>query len=80
MSVTTDTGTGQVTVHQENGAQVVFSPVTGGAHSAPPRDIATLVKNGDGSFTFTRGAQNVYTFDSSGRLTSKRTSTGMSPV
>jgi RHS repeat-associated protein len=69
MALTTDPSSGDVTVHQENGAQVTFTPGSGGGYTAPPRVTATLVKNGDGSFTFTRNAQQTFSFSAAGRLT-----------
>src|SRR5207247_958963 len=67
MSLSVDGG-GVATIAQENGAQVTFSPV-GGAFTADPRVQATLVHNGDGTWTFTRQKKEVITFDASGRLT-----------
>jgi RHS repeat-associated protein len=63
--------TGVITVNQENGSQVTFT-LTNGAWTAPPRVVATLIQNGDGTYTFTRGAQTVFTFTASGRLTAER--------
>jgi RHS repeat-associated protein len=69
MSLTIDQGTGDVTVHQENGSQVTFTPGSGGSYSAPPRFTATLVKNVDGTFTFMRDAKQTFTFSATGQLT-----------
>lgn len=65
-------GTGNVTVQQESGAQVSFA-LSGGVYSAPPRVDATLAKAGSGAsavYTFTRRGNEVFVFNSTGRLTS----------
>jgi RHS repeat-associated protein len=60
---------GTVTVNQEDGSTVTFT-ASGGVYSAPPRVLATLVRNGDGTFTFTRVQDQTYfTFSSVGQLT-----------
>lgn len=61
---------GDATVHQEDGATVTFSPNGSGQFTAPPRVIATLVQNGDGTYTFTRRAREKFVFSSSGQLQS----------
>jgi RHS repeat-associated protein len=66
MSLAVD-GSGNVTVTQENGSQVVFTN-SGGTLTPPPRVIATLVKYGVGSYTFTRGAREIFDFNASGQL------------
>ena len=68
MSLAVD-GSGNVTVSQENGSQVTFNPAPGGGYIAGQRVTATLVKNGDGSYTFTRGRRERFTFSSAGLLT-----------
>jgi RHS repeat-associated protein len=60
--------TGAVTVSQENGAEVVFTS-SSGAYTAPAFVQATLVKNADGTYTFTRHATQILRFDSAGHLT-----------
>ena len=72
MSLTTDPGTGKVTIHQENGATTTFTPGTGGSFTAPPNVFATLVQNGDGTYTFTRRSREIFVFSSAGKLTSER--------
>src|SRR5437868_2465856 len=62
---------GVVTINQENGSQVIFTPNSGGGYSAPPRVIATLVKNTDGSFSFVRRAREFFNFSSTGKLMSE---------
>lgn len=59
------------TIHQENGSAVTFT-LSGGLYTAPGRDQATLVKNGDGSFTFTRDVKQILTFNPSGQLISEK--------
>src|SRR6202011_3617303 len=61
-----DSVSGNVTVHQENGAQVTFAPAAGGGFTAAPRVIATLSQNPDGSYVFTRQARSILTFTPSG--------------
>lgn len=59
---------GKVTVHEESGSQVSFT-LSGSTYTPPSYVLASLVKNGDGSYTFTRDkTQLAYRFDSSGRL------------
>ncbi|HUP70393.1 MAG TPA: DUF6531 domain-containing protein [Acidimicrobiales bacterium] len=60
-----------VTVRQENGSEVQFAE-SATSYVAPPRVIATLVKNADASFTFTRGAREVYKFNPVGQLVSQQ--------
>ncbi|NHC47648.1 colicin D domain-containing protein [Motilibacter aurantiacus] len=57
-----------VTVREENGSTVAFDRRADGSYSAPPRVVARLVRNSDGSLTFTRRSRQVFTFDASGRL------------
>jgi RHS repeat-associated protein len=64
-------GPSTVVVNQQNGAQATFT-LANGVWSAPPRELATLVNNADGSWTFTRQARQIFDFDSSGRLTAIR--------
>jgi YD repeat-containing protein len=73
MTLTLGTGNppATATVNQENGAQAPFSLV-GGAYSAPGRVTATLVHNGDGTWTFTRHGTQIFTFNASGQLTAER--------
>lgn len=60
-----------VTVVQENASQVTFTK-RGTDYWAPPRVLATLVKEGDGTYTFTRRKRDVFRFDSTGKLTSMK--------
>lgn len=68
-SLSTDAG-GNVTVHHENGSTVLFTTTASG-YVAPIRVISTLVRNGDGSFTYTLPDQRSYRFDTSGVLLSQ---------
>jgi RHS repeat-associated protein len=61
-----------VVVNQENGSQVTFTEESGGTYAAPPRVTATLVHNGDGSWTFVRRHRDTFSFDSGGRLTQEK--------
>lgn len=71
MHLSVDLTSGNVTVFQENGTTVTFTPVTGGGYSAPPRVLATLAKNTDGSFTMVRKARTIFRFSSTGQLVSE---------
>jgi RHS repeat-associated protein len=70
MHLVIDQATGDVTVVQENGSTVPFTNL-GGSLQAPSYAAATLVHNGDGSYTFVRkhGA-TTFRFSSSGALQS----------
>jgi RHS repeat-associated protein len=61
-----------VVVNQGNGAQVTFTEQSGGVYAAPPRVTATLVHNGDGSWTFVRRHKDTFSFDSGGLLTQEK--------
>jgi RHS repeat-associated protein len=68
MSLSVNSKTGFATVTNENGSQTEFQPGANG-YVAPPRVLATLVKNSDGTYTYTVKARTIYTFNSSGQLT-----------
>jgi RHS repeat-associated protein len=60
-------GSGNPTVHQGNGSTVPF--IAGGSSfTAPPYVIATLVLNGNGTYTFTLPDQRADNFSSTGQL------------
>lgn len=59
---------GAVTVHQENGSQVSFTSNGSGGYDAPARTLATLSKQPDGSYVFTRRQRERFEFDTAGRL------------
>ena len=65
-------GASSVAVNEENGSQVVFTGSGPGPFTAAPRVIATLVHNGDNTWTFTRLKNEVFTFDTTGRLLSAK--------
>ena len=68
MSLSVDSGTGDVTISQENGAQVSFTP-SGGGYTAALDVAATLsTDTSTGDYLFKRDAQNLYTFNPGGQL------------
>ena len=70
MSAATD-GSGNVTITQEDGSTIGFL-LSSGTFTAPPRVLASLVQNADGSYTMTRRpSQIAYTFSSTGQLLSE---------
>ena len=70
-------GSGNVTIQQENGSTVTFTPGSATSYIAPSRVLASLIKNGDGSYTFTRNQdQTRYTFSSVGKLTAETNRNG----
>jgi RHS repeat-associated protein len=68
-----------VTVTAENGSQVTFNQ-SGTAWTAAPRVQATLVQNGDGSWTFVRGGLDTLSFSSAGQVLSERDLNGSALV
>ncbi len=63
---------GNATVTQDDGSTVEFNPTGFGTYTAPPRVLASLVLNGDGSYTFTRFSNGIaYNFSSAGILQSE---------
>ena len=72
--------TGTVTIAQENGSHVYFSPNGSGGFTSSSRVFATLVQSGDGTFTFTRRKKEIYTFTAEGRLTALRDLNGYTTV
>jgi RHS repeat-associated protein len=69
ISLSEDPGTGEAIVTNANGSQTRFDPGVSG-FTAPPRILAKLVKNSDGTYTYTVRARTIYTFNASGKLTS----------
>jgi RHS repeat-associated protein len=59
---------GSADVHQENGSMVTFTPDANGAYHAPARVLAVLAHNADGTWTYTRRANEVFAFTSTGQL------------
>ncbi len=72
MTVKEDAASGKVTVAQENGSEVVFAAAAGGAYTAPPRVLASLKRETDNTWTFTRRAKTKFLFSPGGRLTGVR--------
>jgi RHS repeat-associated protein len=74
LRVDTSTGptAGWVTIRQANGSQVVFTPDGSGGFTVPGRILATLAKNGDGTWTYVARRNLRYTFSADGRLTEVR--------
>ena len=70
MSLSTNEKGKTVTVHEEGGTDITFASTPQGY--VPPSEVtATLVHNGDGSWTFERNNQDTYAFNSAGDLTSQ---------
>lgn len=69
MSLAIDSGTGTATITNGNGSQTVFTR-EGSNYVAPGRALATLVRNSDGTHTYTERARTVYVFNAAGKLTS----------
>ena len=71
MNQTTDSS-GDVTVNQEDGSTVTFSPNGSGEFTAPSWVLATLTQNPSGEYIFTRDqTQDTYVFSSAGQLLSE---------
>jgi RHS repeat-associated protein len=64
-------GSGNATVVQGDGAQVEYIPTPAGFRAAP-RVTASLVENGDGTYTFTTDHRLSYIFNPAGELTTIR--------
>lgn len=60
---------GRVLINQETGSRVVFTPAGAGAYTAPSHVLAKLVKNPNGTWTYTRRSREVFSFGTSGKLT-----------
>jgi RHS repeat-associated protein len=61
---------GPVTVRQENGSVATFErSATGNGYEAPAWVLASLERDDDGGWTFTRRQREVLRFDADGRLT-----------
>ncbi len=66
---------GNVTLNEEGNSEIHFT-LSAGVYSAPPRVVATLTKNPDGSYTLVRQNRLTYTFTSTGQLTAERDRNG----
>lgn len=53
---------GPMVVEEEQGSSVAFVPQGDGTWIGPGKDVASLVHNGDGTWTFTRNGTDQYTF------------------
>ncbi len=62
---------GDITVHQENGSTVEFSPNGSGGYLAQPRVLAKLDQNSNGTFSFIRRDSQTFTFTAAGVLISE---------
>jgi RHS repeat-associated protein len=63
---------GTVSVSQENGSVVSFTPDGSGGYTAPTRVLATLTAGSDGTWQFVRRSTgDAYTFSASGQLLSE---------
>jgi len=60
---------GETVVTNANGSRTAFNASATG-YSAPPRVLAKLLQNGDGTYTYTVRDRTIYTFSPAGRLTS----------
>jgi len=69
-----------VTVLQENGAAVNFVEGPAGVFTPSTRMLATLVRNGNGTYTFTRRNREFFDFSAAGRLTTMRDLNGYATV
>lgn len=69
MALSIDGETGAATVHEEGGSSVVFPATEGGGFETPPRVLASLVHNGDGTYSFSRFSDHIeYVFGEDGKL------------
>lgn len=69
-TLSVDPASGEVTVHQGDGATATFAPTAGGGFTAPAWVVATLVQDSDGSYTFSLPTQLHYRFSPAGQLLS----------
>lgn len=68
ISLQQDPSTGNVTITHDNGSTVTFTP-SGGGYTAGAWILATLVKNNDGTFSYTlRRSRQQFVFLSTGQL------------
>ncbi|MGD0706224.1 MAG: RHS repeat-associated core domain-containing protein [Trebonia sp.] len=73
---TTDSATGDVTIHQEDGSEVTFDDSGGTYTPSAPRYDATLTASG-GDYVFTRRGQEIFTFgQTTGQLLSEQDPAG----
>jgi len=70
LSIDTSASPTTATLTQEDGSQIIFTE-GGDGFTAPPRILATLTANEDGTYTMARRAKQLFTFDATGRLVSE---------
>jgi RHS repeat-associated protein len=68
MKLAIEAETGNAVITNQNGSRTRFEAWGNGEFGAPPRIMATLIENPNGTYTYTIKARTIYTFDSSGRL------------
>jgi RHS repeat-associated protein len=69
MSLSIDGETGAATVHEEGGSAVVFPANGEGGFTTPPRVLARLTANEDGTYSFSRFVDHIdYVFSAGGEL------------
>ncbi|MGH2938681.1 MAG: DUF6531 domain-containing protein [Solirubrobacterales bacterium] len=69
LSLSVDTETGAATVEEEGGSAVTFPSNGEGGFTTPPRVLATLTADEDGTYTFMRFSDHIdYVFSAAGRL------------
>jgi RHS repeat-associated protein len=69
MSLSIDSETGAGTIYEEGGSSVTFPSNGEGGFTTPPRVLATLTNNEDGTYTFSRYSDHInYVFSESGEL------------
>jgi RHS repeat-associated protein len=56
-------GSGNATVHEDNGSAVLFTFAAPNTYTSPPSEHVSLVKNGDNTFTLTDAGQNQTVFN-----------------
>lgn len=60
-----------VTFYDEDGRVLAFTPAEGGGYNRPQDLAGDLARNADGSFTLTYNSGEVWSFDTSGRLSGR---------
>lgn len=69
MSLSIDSETGAPTVHEEGGSAVTFPANGEGGFTTPPRVLAQLTANEDGTYTFSRFSEHIaFVFSAEGKL------------
>ncbi len=77
MNLSVDSTTGDVTINEENGSDLVFTPNGSGGYVAPSWAPATLTQNTDGTWSFFREQTQLhFLFSSSGQLLSTTDANG----